>query len=702
MISNEIRKITDKTFLFILSACLILNIAITVYVCGSGSCRTIEADDDYITGYRDDVERLLFAARVHESELPAGTYMRGYELDVIRIYEDRLADDIERDVVAGWDTVFRMRGTCTLLSVVIVVVAAVRCAGIEDECKMTPLYTSCIRGRRKMYACKAAATALTSAAVCVLFFASEAATVAVAVDLRGAGVDIRILPQYELCPYALTVGGYFAARLAVTVLFTCVTGLFASLITRLTRSQLAAAAAVLFVFIIGYALASTDAPWNGSYAKNLNLYSALFTDKPFLQYVSLNVFGASCGSMTVTTAAAFLSCAVMTSLLALLPVRGAVRTVGRERAAVKRAPSLPRPVSMTRAEIMKISGGRFTAAVCVMLVAAKVIFDASVCGEQSDDDSAYHECLMHYIGEYTEEKSAAIKARALELEETVSRRQSVVDMYKNGEIDDAAYRDFMNSYWLAYAEADDFARVSEYGEYLRTEAPDASFVYDTGYNCLFTDNADLFLTAFVFCLCGIIFLCDRDMYAIIRTTAGGRMRLFRAKITLAFAVGFLSALVFTALDVILINKYFPLGMMSAPASSIRALGKIGTHIDIGEFMCVYALFKSVVFAMFSVLSSLLCMRLGNFVLTGGIAAALIALPVMAGPALPIVEYVSLPSALSVVGLLKCSADIGAFYGFGYFIAYIAAFAALAVCASTLTYRRFFSEKSKKSKGRVTE
>ena len=337
-----------------------------------------------------------------------------------------------------------------------------------------------------------------------------------------------------------------------------------------------------------------------------------------------------------------------------------------------------------------------------MIVASKVIFGVSVYGEQSDDDSAYRECLMHYIGEYTEEKSAAIKARALELEETVSRRQSVVDMYKNGDIDDDAYRDFMNSYWLAYAEADDFARVSEYGEYLRTEAPDASFVYDTGYNCLFTDSADLFLTAFVFCLCGMIFLCDRDMYAIIRTTVGGRMRLFRAKITLSFAVGFVSARAFTALDVILINKYFPLGMMSAPASSIRALGKIGNHIGIGEFMCVYALFKSVVFAIFSVCSSLLCMRLGNFVLAGGIAAALIALPAMAGPALPIMEYVSLPSALSVVGLLRCSADIGAFYGFGYFIAYIAAFAALTAFASTLKYRRFFSEKSKIRKGRVTE
>ncbi len=130
----------------------------------------------------------------------------------------------------------------------------------------------------------------------------------------GLSRSLQSLPEFQKCPYAITIGGYllcsFFMKLVGSFLAACLLYVVLGIFSRLT-SYAMAILLILFEILTALWIESISA-WN--VLKYLNLYTFMQTDYYFTDCIFLNIFGRAVSGMKAT----FIACGISFLLLALI------------------------------------------------------------------------------------------------------------------------------------------------------------------------------------------------------------------------------------------------------------------------------------------------------------------------------------------------------------------------------------------------
>lgn len=131
---------------------------------------------------------------------------------------------------------------------------------------------------------------------------------------EGLSRSLQSLPEFQKCPYAITIGGYllcsFFMKFVGSFLAACLLYVVLGIFSRLT-SYAMAILLILFEILTALWIESISA-WN--VLKYLNLYTFMQTDYYFTDCIFLNIFGRAVSGMKAT----FIACGISFLLLALI------------------------------------------------------------------------------------------------------------------------------------------------------------------------------------------------------------------------------------------------------------------------------------------------------------------------------------------------------------------------------------------------
>ncbi len=131
---------------------------------------------------------------------------------------------------------------------------------------------------------------------------------------EGLSRSLQSLPEFQKCPYAITIGGYllcsFFMKFVGSFLAACLLYVVLGIFSRLT-SYVMAILLILFEILTALWIESISA-WN--VLKYLNLYTFIQTDYYFTDCIFLNIFGTAVSGMKAT----FIACGISFVLLAVI------------------------------------------------------------------------------------------------------------------------------------------------------------------------------------------------------------------------------------------------------------------------------------------------------------------------------------------------------------------------------------------------
>ena len=143
------------------------------------------------------------------------------------------------------------------------------------------------------------------------------------------------------------------------------------------------------------------------------------------------------------------------------------------------------------------------------------------------------------------------------------------------------------------------------------------FVYDTGWQKLYSGDADLFLYTAILLLLAGIFASEyfsrgeKGGFArILRSTKKGREQTFSAKLISAAIMSLTLTVITSAIDIVSVFGNYEMPALSAPIVSIREFAALTTSLTVGGYMAVFLILRitgALLMAMLvCALSELLC------------------------------------------------------------------------------------------------
>ncbi len=592
--------------------------------------------------YRDKIIPIIESAERNLDSLPSigadeGDYVYVYQQNIIEEYSKAL-DNVRMGVEYsyGWSNYFSYDAVNIFISIMIIMVAALTFAQ-EKQNGFLPVLRSAREGRLTTAIAKILAVLIMSSFIVLIFTASTFAIIGIKVGYSSPLNAIQSLDSFVLSPYCLTIGETFAATLAIKLIAAALLALLVAVLSVIFSNY-----AVIFVgglVIWGTSFLLYTSKLSDDAARMLNLVGVMDATDFFVRYRSLNIFGNLCEFLpfiiTVFTVLV-IACAVFCTIMHTCGFGGVrfgfVDTVRAElviairkvssffgRLTTKRAHSVRSySSSLVSAEIFKtLISSRFIIAL-VLLLCVKVGYSAEVySAPRSYSDEVYYEYMTRLEGQLTDEKLAYIAAERADINAVISAKEKMNAAYRNNEIGFEEYYDYLARY--NYAESrDELLRIIEdHAKYLSESENGGWFVYDTGWQKLYSGDADLFLyTAILLILAGIFASeyfsrGEKGGFArILRSTKKGREQTFSAKLICAAVIALTLTLVMSAVDIFTIFSNFEMPALTAPLVSIREFSAVTTDLTIGGYMAVFLLLRitgALLMAMLvCALSELLC------------------------------------------------------------------------------------------------
>ncbi len=238
-----------------------------------------------------------------------------------------------------------------------------------------------------------------------------------------------------------------------------------------------------------------------------------------------------------------------------------------------------------------------TGAWIILLVAIIMSVYSSISSQISElsaNELIYLEYIAYYSGDTVEEslhtnlKSEDISITASVLEKKKELWYNAGNNFTAGKITLEEYEEILTECGDAVIRQDAFRRVETYNRYL-SKRQDVSFIYDTGWNAVFSRGIDLpvYIAALLLSVGIFMIECDKSTSAcgfdvILRTTIRGRKETLKNKLyVLALCCLILSAISESVSTLSIITDY-PLPLLRASADSLMIFAEAPHRITIGE------------------------------------------------------------------------------------------------------------------------
>ncbi len=537
-----------------------------------------------LDSYPKDLNRVVKAAIIaKEDYLAAGVtendYEYKYQSDIERIYEVNSLIPIDYEYAVGWDEYHAYTSGNVLLVMLMLVLAPGLCIE-EFSSGMYPVLHATKKGRLHTFLNKLGALALFTTLAVVLFTATTMAFYGASYGFSSLGNFVQVFEDFKFCPEIITVGELLAISVLTKILVLFALGtlimLLSVFIKKYALTFVASLGAVAINFVLYFFISLEQ---TGSFDM-LNLFTVMDTKTAYTRYYSLNVFEESVPYIPLSIGLF----AVLSVAFAALSAFAFCRTQGAVKIKTKKpiklpARAIPMPCrTLFGAEMGKLLlANKFIIIVAVLLLVKGFVANETFTYTSSFTDSVYHEYMTTLAGEMTDEKLTYIEEERLRIDTAKSTYNQVIADYHNGLITEEEYLVYLDEYNYAQDRDSHFTRIEARRDYilsLQSMGKDAYFVYDTGWNTLFSQGFDYLLYGLVLLLFAGVFANEirGGIHNILKATGKGRGRLFLAKYAAVLTLATVLFAAFTAIDLNAAMKSFEFPAWDAPIQSLTMFG----------------------------------------------------------------------------------------------------------------------------------
>ena len=555
-----------------------------------------------IDSYPKDLKRVVKAAIIaKEDYLASGVtendYEYKYQSDIEYIYEVNSLIPIDYEYAVGWDEYHAYTSGNVLLVMLMLVLAPGLCIE-EFSSGMYPILHATKKGRLHTFLCKLGALALFTTLAVVLFTATTMVFYGASYGFSSLGNFVQVFEDFKFCPEIITVGELLAISVLTKILVLFALGTLIMLLSvfikkyALTFVASLGAVAVNFVLYFFISLEQT-----GSYDM-LNLFTVMDTKTAYTRYYSLNVFEESVPYIPLSIglfAALALAFAAL-SAFAFCRTQGAVK-IKTKKPIKFPARAIPMPCrTLFGAEMGKLLlANKIINIVAVVLLAKGFIATETFTYTDSFTDSVYKEYMVLLEGEITDGKLAYMEAERDRIDTAKNGYNQVLADYYQGKVNQSDYLAFLEEYDYAKDRDSHFARIENRRDYIlsvQAAGKDAYFVYDTGWNTLFSQGFDYLLYGLVLLLFAGVFANEirGGIHNILKATGKGRWRLFLAKYAAVLTLATVLFAAFTAIDLNAAMKSFEFPAWDAPIQSLTMFGS-QPSMTVAQFVALWIAVK---------------------------------------------------------------------------------------------------------------
>lgn len=584
LLRYELKKLfSSKGILFLVTVILIGN-AVLCYLSPSGVDKK-RSDEEYIAGYRSDIERVIRLAERNIADLSGGgdSFVVRYQKKVIEKYTAILGSGQIPERISGFDEYVAMSGQISLLLLLAVILGS-RVILCEHDSRMKSFLCISKRGGRT-YAKKLWLMLFLSFGLSAVFSTLNLTVCGIKHGFSGLQAPVVSVQSMEFCPYPMSIIGYILTVYVISAALTFLVALLSSVVGKLSGSY-------IFTFLSGGTVCTC------LYLSEFDL-GGIFT-----RYRALNLFGIAVDSLPFYAILLLLTSAFLGTLFCLVGnrqtsfgerMRRAENMLLEKTDAVrKKVLNRKRPRRVRRHglyvyELKKIFVSSKLILLVILLLGAKVYFCFENDRQNDPYEREYYRLCTELGGELTDEKSAYISSGLAECKAILSQYEEMKDQMQSGLITSEKYNEYIQKLYAAEVRQSAFLRLEEqkrHIESLRDEGKDAEIIYDSGWKTLFGAGPDLYLYALILLLFAGIYPFEYKggMDRLLPSVKHGGYTLDRTKFLTAATVSALLFLIFTATDLAFIIRQYPLEMLSAPSLSV-----IGIPIQTNAPLILYAI-----------------------------------------------------------------------------------------------------------------
>lgn len=565
------------------------------------------------------------------------TYVYRYQQRIIELYGNALENvKIGVEYSHGWSSYFSYGTVNVFVSIIIIMISAVVFAQ-EKQNGFLPVLRSVKEGRAVTAIAKVLALVIISSAVTLIFTATTFAVFGIRLGYSSPLNALQSLSVFELSPYSVTVGEYFALSVGLKVLGMVLLSLTVAVISVIFSNYAVIFVGGLALWGINFLLYISD--FSGDAVRILNIVGVSEANGLFERYRSLNIFGNLCEYIPFA-AAVFgviaIACAVFCivahtrgfvgiSFVFIDTLKAEITVALKKASAFLVGLKLGRSrgvrsysSSLVSAEIFKtLISSRFIIAL-VLILCIKVGYSAKVYNApESYSDKVYHEYMTCLEGPLTDEKLDYIASERESINSVLAKEEEMKQAYRNNEIGSDEYYEYLCEYNYAQSRNELLFIIEDHAEYLAEADNGGWFIYDTGWQKLYSGDADLFLYTSILLILAGIFASEyfargeKGGFArILRSTKKGREKTFSAKLVGAVIMSLALTLVMGAVDILAVFGNYEMPALSAPLVSMRMFAAVSSGITVGGYLAVFVLLRVIGALLMSMLvcalSELLC------------------------------------------------------------------------------------------------
>lgn len=602
LLRYELKKLfSSKGILFLVTVLLLVN-AVLCYLSPSGVDKK-RSDEEYIVGYRSDIERVIRLAERNIADLSGGgdSFVVRYQKKVIEKYTAILGSGQIPERISGFDEYVAMSGQISLLLLLAVILGS-RVILCEHDSRMKSFLCISKRGGRT-YAKKLWLMLFLSFGLSAVFSILNLTVCGIKHGFSGLQAPVVSVQSMEFCPYPMSIIGYILTVYVISSAMTFLVALLSSVVGKLSGSY-------IFTFLSG-----------GTVCTCLYL-SGFDLGGLFIRYRALNLFGIAVDSLPFYAILLVLTCAFLGTLFCLVGnrqtsfgerMRRAEQLLFEKTAAVRKkvlkrkGPRRIRRHGLYVYELKKIFISSKLILLVVLLLGTKIYFCIENGAQNDPYEREYYRLCTELGGELTNEKSVYITTGLAECEAVLSQHEEKKSQVQSGLITSEQYNEYLQKLYVAEVRQSAFLRLDEqrrHIESLHDAGKKAEIIFDSGWKTLFSAEPDLYLYALILLLFAGIYSFEykSGMDGLLPSVKRGGHVLDRTKFLTAATVTAVLCLIFTATDIVFLTRTYPLENLSAPALSV-----IGIPMSVNTSLLLYAaLFELKRMLGFVLLSVIVC------------------------------------------------------------------------------------------------
>lgn len=567
--------------------------------------------------YRNNVSAMIESANFFlGGDFPADSSIVKYERSVVDIYSS-LSDKIAVEGAEFSDTRFFSYNFDILFLIVLLLAYLIPTYTDDSSLDLLGIVRATEKGRATLGTAK-----IISLLIYIVFTASlfSLSSLLLSGDIHWSA-PIQTIPKMALCPYEITILGFYMISLACKIAVLIVTAMVFLPFIVFTYHTAAGAIFAFGICAINVSLSSNDSFSSFSPLNYISLYTLSNPINILGQYKAVEVGDALLPAHIWSVIYLIVLSVLLLPLYILVytkrPTVLSLRVLYIISEKVHKLPHTDRFInsfkeyfsrrvshgrdkkfrhmSVSRHEIFKIYSASGIKIILIVLLGVHLILNYPHQSSVTLTERIYKSYITYYQGKVLED-SYMTKHKYEELETSLSKFSKnhadlayAEESYSAGIITPEKYQEILDEYSTLELREDIFHSFTEYFDYIagKSETNPVSFVYETGWNAFFTRSPDYILYIAIILLASYIFTIEHESKSsayqtasIIRAAPYGRADLFARKMKIMLLSVSLFAVLSELISIFSIAVLYTLPHPFAAAASLRIFSAVEADIPL--------------------------------------------------------------------------------------------------------------------------